>query len=131
MRCAVDDAKRRAIEACGNCRQPEDAHKFDGSVARDDLALFAALGGPCTAFVASDAAVLYAKHLAIVDNREPQRQPGRIAKRNPPCPRCTHRHRGDCVIAPGPLPGKDTASRGAAKAREALGLASQDDQEAS
>lgn len=127
----MDPAKRQAIEACGNCGQPEDAHKFDGSVARDDLALFAALGGPCTAFVASDAAVLYAKYLAIVDNREPLRRPGRIAKRNPLCPRCTHRHRGDCVIVPGAAPGRDTASRGAAKVREALGLASQDDQEAS
>lgn len=125
----MDDAKQQAITGCGNCRQPEDAHKFDGGVGQDDLALFAALGGPCTRFVVSDAAVLYAKYLAIVDNRKPQRQPGRIAKRNPLCPRCTHRHRGDCVIVPGPSPGKDTASRGAARAREALGLTSQDDQE--
>lgn len=125
----MDPAKQQAIEACGNCGQPEDAHKFHGSVGQGDLALFAALGGPCTAFTASDAAVIYQKHLAIADNREPQRQPGRIAKRNPLCPRCTHRHRGDCVIAAGAPPGKDTAARGAAKAREALGLASQDDAE--
>ena len=100
----MDPAKRQAITACGRCGQSEDAHKhLDGQLR--DLALFAALGGACPQFVASDAAVIYQKHLAITDNREPQRQPGRIAERNPMCPRCSHRHRGDCVIAAGPAPG--------------------------
>jgi hypothetical protein len=87
----MDPAKQQAIEACGNCGQPEDAHKFDGSVDRGDLALFAALGGPCTRFTASDAAVIYLKHLAIADNREPRYQPGRIGRRGPMCGRCAHR----------------------------------------
>lgn len=123
----MDPAKQRAIEACGRCGQPEDAHKHKTGTDSGDLELFAALGGPCPQFVASDAAVIYAKHLAIADNREPQRQPGRIAKRNPLCSRCGHRHRGDCVIAPGPATRPDTASQGAAKAREALGLTRNDD----
>lgn len=94
----MDPAKQRAITACGNCGQPEDAHKFRSSVSSGDLDLFAALGGPCTQFVASDAAVVFQKHLAIADNRAPQRKPGRIGKRNPLCPRCLHRHQGDCPL---------------------------------
>ena len=86
----MDAAKQQAITGCGNCGQPEDAHKFAGGIDRDDLALFAALGGPCTRFVASDAAVIYLKHLAIADNREPQRRPGRVGKRGPMCGRCAH-----------------------------------------
>jgi hypothetical protein len=123
----MDAAKRQAIEACGNCGQPEDAHKWKSGTDRGDLDLFAALGGPCPQFVASDAAVIYAKYLAITDNRAPQRQPGRVAKRNPLCPRCSPRHRGECVLQPGPDPGPATASRGAARAREALGLTRHDD----
>ena len=89
----MDNQKLMAIAACGNCGQPEDAHKFSTGTEGDDLALFAALGGPCSRFAASDAAVIYQKHLAITDNREPRRQPGtgRIGKRAPICPRCTHR----------------------------------------
>lgn len=87
----MDAAKQQAITACGNCGQPEDAHKFHGGIGQDDLALFAALGGPCTRFTASDAAVIYAKHLAIADNREPRYQPGRVGRRGPLCTRCGHR----------------------------------------
>jgi len=89
----MDAAKQQAILACGTCGQPEDAHKFDGSVSPGDLALFAALGGPCTRFVASDAAVIYQKHLAIADHRAPApRKPGGpIGKRAPLCTRCGHR----------------------------------------
>lgn len=123
MRCAVDEAKRKAIEACGNCGQPEDAHKFDGSVSQDDQALFAALGGPCTKFVASDAAVILQKYLAITNNRAPRYQPGRIGKRLPLHQACGNRHQpGSCPLLTGAGPGPDTASNGAAKARERLGL---------
>lgn len=87
----MDAAKQQAITACGTCGQPEDAHKFDGGIARGDLALFAALGGPCTRFTVSDAAVIYQKHLAIAGSREPQRRPGRVGKRGPLCGRCGNR----------------------------------------
>lgn len=86
----MDAAKRRAIAACGRCGQPEDAHKFGSDAGREDLALFAALGGPCLAYVASDASLIYQKHLAIA-SRAPVRQPGRIGKRAPLCTRCGHR----------------------------------------
>lgn len=124
----VDDAKRHAIEACGNCGQPEDAHKWRSGTDAGDLALFAALGGPCPSFVASDAAVIYQKHLALADG-QPRYQPGRIGKRNPLCPRCLRRHRGECALQGGPGPGPDSASRGAARAREALGITRDDDTE--
>ena len=87
----MEPAKQKAIEACGNCGQPEDAHKHKTGTERGDLDLFAALGGPCAQFVASDAAVIYQKHLAIADQREPARKPGRIGKRSRICGRCGHR----------------------------------------
>jgi hypothetical protein len=119
----MDAAKQQAITSCGRCGQPEDAHKHRTGTGETDLDLFAALGGPCTSFVASDAAVIYQQYLGIASGA-PQRQPGtgRIGKRTPLCPRCTHRHRGDCVIAPGPGPGPGTLARGVARAREALGI---------
>jgi hypothetical protein len=86
----MDPAKQAAIEACGRCGQPEDAHKFRSSVERADLALFAALGGACPDFVASDAAVIYQKHLAMAA-RDPARRPGRVGKRAPLCTRCLNR----------------------------------------
>jgi len=88
----MDTSKRLAITACGRCGQPEDAHKFGVATDTDELAVFAALGGPCTRFVASDAAVIYQKHLGIADGTEPRRRPdGRIGKRAPLCSRCGHR----------------------------------------
>ena len=87
----MDAAKQDAIAACGNCGQSEDAHKFRSSVDAGDLALFAALGGACPAFVASDAAVIYAKHLAIAGSRDPVRKPGRVGKRGALCARCLNR----------------------------------------
>ena len=84
-------AKRQAINGCGNCGQPEDAHQHASGTDEGDLQLFAALGGPCTQFVASDAAIIYTKHLAIANNREPARKPGRIGKRGPLCGRCGNR----------------------------------------
>ncbi len=86
----MDLAKQNAITACGRCGQPEDAHKFRSSVDAGDLVLFAALGGPCPAFVASDAAVIYQKHLAMAA-RDPVRKPGRVGKRAPLCTRCLNR----------------------------------------
>jgi len=95
----MDAAKQQAINACGNCGQPEDAHKFKGSTARDDLALFAALGGPCTSLTASDASVIYARHLAAAA-RDPRRAPGKVGKRGPLCRRCLRRGRQakDCPL---------------------------------
>ena len=95
----MDAAKHQAISACGNCGQSEDAHKFRGSVGQDDLGLFAALGGPCTSFTASDASVIYARHLAIAA-RDPVRKPGRVGKRAPLCRRCLKRgHQAkDCPL---------------------------------
>jgi hypothetical protein len=129
----VDDAKRQAIEACGRCGLPEDAHKHRAGTDEGDLALFAALGGPCERYVASDAAVIYQQYLGIAGSRAPRRDPGtgRVGKRNPLCRRCLNRHRGECVIAPGPGPGPGTLARGLAKAREALGLTRDDEPEAS
>ena len=86
----MDLAKQQAISACGRCGQSEDAHKFRSSVDRDDLALFAALGGACLDFVASDAAIAYQKHLALA-SRAPARKPGRVGKRGPLCRRCLNR----------------------------------------
>ena len=127
----MDAAKQTAIIACGRCGHSEDGHKHKTGTDPDDIGVIAALGGPCPQYVASDASVIYEKHLAIAGNREPRRQPGQVGKRNPLCPRCSRRHLGDCVIAPGPAPGPDTATRGAAKARAALGLPTRDDTEAS
>jgi hypothetical protein len=94
----MDAAKQQAISACGNCGQPEDAHKFSGAD-RDGLDLFAALGGPCTSFTASDASVIYARHLALAA-RDPVRKPGRVGKRAVLCRRCLKRgHRKeDCPL---------------------------------
>jgi hypothetical protein len=127
----MDAAKRQAIEACGQCGHPERDHQHKTGTSGEDIAVLAALGGPCPRFVVSDAAVIYEKYLAIVDNRQPRWRPGRVGKRNPLCPRCARRHRGDCVIASGPPPGPDAARLGAAKAREALGLTRRDDPGAS
>lgn len=97
----MDAAKRQAIEACGRCGQPEDAHKHKISEDPEAIAVIAALGGACSQYVASDAAVIYQKHLAIVDHRAPGRRAGGpIGKRMPLCPRCGHRgHRKeDCPL---------------------------------
>ena len=123
----MDAAKQQAINACGRpgCGQPEEAHQHRAGTDPGDLALFAALGGPCTQFVASDAAVIYSKYLAITDNRAPQRKPdGRLGKRLPLHQACGHRHQpGTCALHPGAEDASpETARRGAAKAREALGL---------
>jgi hypothetical protein len=94
----MDAARQQAISACGNCGQPEDAHKFSGAD-RDGLDLFAALGGPCTNFTASDASVIYARHLALAA-RDPVRKPGKVGKRAPLCRRCLKRgHQAkDCPL---------------------------------
>jgi len=63
--------------------------------------VMAALGGPCQQFIASDASVIYQKHLAITDGRAPVRRPGGpIGKRATLCTRCGHRgHRKeDCPL---------------------------------
>ena len=97
----MDAAKRQAITACGTCGQPEEAHKHAAGTDPGDLDLFAALGGACTQFTASDASLRYQQHLAITGNRVPRRRPGApIGKRAPLCPRCGHRgHRKeDCPL---------------------------------
>jgi hypothetical protein len=87
----MDAAKRDAIAACGRCGQPERAHQHRAGEDPESIAVLFALGGPCTAFTASDAAVIYARHLAITDHRAPQRKPGAVGKRAPLCTRCGHR----------------------------------------
>lgn len=117
----MDLAKRQAITSCGRCGQPEDAHKYGTGTDQEAILVLAALGGPCTRFVASDAAVIYLKHLAITDNRAPGRRPdGSIGKRLPLHAACGHRHApGACVLQPGTAaPGPDTARRGAARRGE-------------
>lgn len=95
----MDAAKQNAIQACGRCGQPEDAHKHKTGTSEEDLALFAAPGGPCASYVASDAAVIYQKYLAISGGPPSPRKPGGpIPKRIPLCARCGHRHRGECVL---------------------------------
>jgi hypothetical protein len=129
----MDAAKRRAIEACGRCGLPEDQHKHKTGTGETDLELFAALGGACPSFVASDAAVILQQYLAITDSRAPARKPGtgRIGKRLPLHRACGHRHQpGSCPFQAA-TPGPDTITRGAAKAREALGIARDDEPEAS
>jgi len=95
----MDAARQQAITGCGRCGQPERAHQYAAGTDEGDLALFAALGGPCTGFVASDAAVIYQKHLAIA-GRDPVRRPGRVGKRAPLCSRCANRgHQAkDCPL---------------------------------
>ena len=128
----MDEAKKRAIEACGTCGQPEDAHKGRREDA-DVLAVLGALGGTCARFVASDAAVIVQKYLAITDNRAPRRKPGGpIPKRLPLHQVCGHRHQpGSCPFTSGTdSPSPETARQWAAKAREALGLTRDDTPEA-
>ena len=131
----MDPAKQLAIEACGNCGQPESAHQFRGGTDQADLALFAALGGPCPRYAVSDAAVITQKYLAITDNRAPARQPGtgRIGKPLPLHSACGHRHQpGSCPSRRGATTAApEVARRGAAKAREALGLNRNESTEAS
>jgi len=95
----MDAAKSQAINACGRCKQSEEAHKWRAGTDPGDLALFAALGGPCPSFVASDAAVIYQKHLALA-SQAPARKPGHVGKRGPLCRRCGNRgHRKeDCPL---------------------------------
>jgi hypothetical protein len=88
----MDAAKQHAIEACGRCGQPEDAHKHKAGTDPVDAELLSVAGGACARFVASDAAVILQKHFAITDNRTPRRLPdGRLGKRAPLCDRCGHR----------------------------------------
>jgi hypothetical protein len=128
----MDPAKQQAIQACGNCGQPEEAHQHRTGTDPRDLKLFAALGGACPQFAASDAAVITQKYLAITDNRAPARQPGtgRIGKRLPLHRACGHRHQpGSCPFRTGTTtPGPEAARRGAAKVREALGLTRTDEE---
>lgn len=88
----MDAAKHQAIAACGRCGQPEDAHRYRRGEDPESIAVLFALGGPCTRFVVSGAAVIYQKHLAITDNRAPARKPdGRLGKRGQLRTRCGHR----------------------------------------
>ena len=96
----MDAAKLRAIHECGNCHQPEEAHWHKTGTGTGELALFAALGGACTHFVVSDAALAYQQHLALAD-RDPQpRYGGPRARRRPLCERCGRRGHQvkDCTL---------------------------------
>ena len=88
----MDAAKRLAIEACGRCGQPERAHQYKRGEDEEAIAVLLALGGPCPAYVASDASLRYQQHLAITGNRAPARKPGApIGKRPVLCTRCGNR----------------------------------------
>lgn len=93
----MDAAQQHAIAACGTCGHPEDAHDHAAGEDPDALGVIAALGGACTHFTVSAAAMRYQQHLAIADSRPPRRTPGgRAGTRSPLCPRCGHRgHRKD------------------------------------
>lgn len=86
----MDAARAQAIAECGRCHQPEDAHKHRAGEDPESIAVLFALGGPCPAYVASDASLIYQKHLAIA-SRAPARTPGRVGKRAPLCGRCANR----------------------------------------
>jgi hypothetical protein len=94
----MDPAKQQAIQNCGRCGQPEEAHNHKTGTDEEAIGVLFALGGPCPGFVVSDAAVIYQRHLAVSGWREPQRAPGRVGKRVPLCGRCGQRHRGECVL---------------------------------
>jgi hypothetical protein len=79
------------VSVLGRRDLTERAHQHAAGTGTADIALFAALGGACPAFTASDAAVIYQKHLAIAGNRDPARKPGRVGKRGPLCRRCLNR----------------------------------------
>lgn len=96
----MDAAKQRAISACGTCGQSEEAHQHRTGTDSGELDIFAALGGACTHFVVSDAALAYAQHLALAA-RDPAPAYGKPRRRRPQmCPRCLNRgHRKeDCPI---------------------------------
>lgn len=91
-------ARRAAVSECGRCHQPETAHWYSAGTAAEDQAVIAALGGACTQFAVSDAALAYQQYLGIAGGA-PVRIPGRPrAKRTPLCRRCGYRHRGECLI---------------------------------
>lgn len=96
----MDAAKKQAIDACGNCGQPENAHKHKTGTNGGDLDLFAALGGPCTHFVISEAALAYQQHLALASRDPARRYGGPRGKRRPLCPRCGYRghKKEDCPL---------------------------------
>lgn len=98
----MDAAQRAAIAACGTCGQPEEAHQHPIGEDPDAIAVIAALGGACSHYTVSDAAMRYQRHLAITDHRAPARKPGGgpISKRPPLCTNCGHRgHRKeDCPL---------------------------------
>jgi hypothetical protein len=73
----MDAAKRDAIAACGRCGQPERAHQHKAGEDEESIAVLFALGAPCPAFVASDAAVIYQKAPGH------RRQPGAAAQARP------------------------------------------------
>ena len=84
----MDAVKLQAITSCGRCGQPEDAHKFPLDIPPETVAAFAALGGPCTRFVVSDAAVIYQQHIGLAAMAPRVRRDGRIGKRSALCGRC-------------------------------------------
>jgi hypothetical protein len=82
----MDEAKRRAIEACGRCGHDERAHQHATGTDEESILVLAALGGPCPRFVVSDAALAYQKHLALA-----ARPPKPGGRRGQICARCGNR----------------------------------------
>ena len=80
-------AKQAAIGECGRCGHDERSHQHSTGTDPDDIAVLAALGGPCSAFVVSDAALAYQRHLALAGS-DPKRRGGR---RGVVCRRCGNR----------------------------------------
>jgi hypothetical protein len=79
----MDYAGQQALTACGTCGQPESAHQAPVGE-NEQLAVLAALGGPCTNFTVSEAALSYQKHLAMANSGTGRKQP-------PRCGRCGNR----------------------------------------
>lgn len=86
----MDATKQQAITCCGRpgCGFPEDDHKFPRDVPPETGEAFAALGGPCTHFVASDASLVYQQHIGLASLPPRARRDGRVGKRKPLCGRC-------------------------------------------
>jgi hypothetical protein len=70
-----------AIDACGNCGQPSDAHQFPAGTSREDIEILHALGGPCGSYALSRAAMALQRHLGRAEAR----------RSGPPCQRCAMR----------------------------------------
>lgn len=87
----MDLAKQQALSACGTCGHQEWEHQGTSGEG-EALDVLAALGGACTHFTLSPAALAYQKHLAIANSGK--------GKPGPPCGRCGNRGHAkkDCPL---------------------------------